>query len=174
MANQISEILDAKFERALNGLPTIIGNAAVNWSQERFIQQNWFGNSIEPWPARKRETKKTAGRKILIQTARLFRSIRIISTGPRTVSYGTDVPYAYIHNYGGVIKQAARSETFTRNRKIKGINKGQFKKGVKAGKGFSFKERTINMPRRQFIGNSPALVALLSAKSKIYMLNQMR
>src|SRR5437764_3618772 len=106
MNNSINDIVRAKLDRVILGLPKVVGNEAVQWSQERFLQQNWIGESTEPWQARQKETRKTAGRKLLIQTSRLFRSIRIVEQSANSVVIGTDVPYAAIHNYGGVIRQS--------------------------------------------------------------------
>jgi phage gpG-like protein len=174
MNNSINDIVRAKLDRVILGLPKVVGNEAVQWSQERFCNRNWIGESTEPWQARQKETRKTAGRKLLIQTSRLFRSIRIVEQSANSVVIGTDVPYAAIHNYGGVIRQSARSETFTRNRITRGINTGKFKKGVKAGKGFTFGQRVIIMPQRQFIGNSPALKSRLIDKAKAYITTNLK
>jgi phage gpG-like protein len=178
--NSINDIVRAKLDRVILGLPKVVGNEAVQWSQERFLQQNWIGESTEPWQARQKETRKTAGRKLLIQTSRLFRSIRIVEQNANTVVIGTDVPYAAIHNYGGVIRQSARSETFARDRILRGKNKGRFKKmkvsAFRAGSshGFSFGARVIIMPQRQFIGNSPALKSRLIDKAKAYITSNLK
>ena len=103
-----------------------------------------------------------------------------------------DVPYAEIHNNGGEIKQASRSETFLRNRHKetvyykKGKNagimkqmKGQFAKGTTAGKGFTFAERTIKIPRRQMLptddSDSPVLRAAIERdlRTELQNLEQM-
>lgn len=171
----IKDIVQRKVSGIISQLPIVVGNEAVKWSQERFLEQNWLSDGAQPWQQRKAENKKTAGRKILIQSGRLFRSIRIIDANANTVTIGvTDVPYAAIHNYGGEIHQAARSETFVRGRKVRGINKGQFKKGVTAGRGFTFKERRIVIPQRQFIGYSPDLVKRLITKSQSFISSRLK
>jgi phage gpG-like protein len=170
--SEIGDILNRKFKRALAGLPPVIGAEAVNWSQERFVQQNWIGSTEQPWQPRI-YNRKGKGRAILIQSGRLWRSIRIISTEEMRVTIGTDVPYAAIHNYGGQIHQAARSETFTRNRKVRGINKGQFKRGTSPGRGFTLGERVINMPQRQFIGSSPDLIRRLNEAAQRHISKQL-
>jgi phage gpG-like protein len=175
MANsKVGEILDRKFNEALKGLPAIIGNEAVNFSQERFVQQDWLSNGSQPWQQRKINNRGSQGRKILIKSGRLWRATRIIDSGDRFVVIGNDVPYAAIHNYGGEIHQSARSETFRRNRLSRGINKGRFKKGTSAGRGLTFKQRVIAMPKRQFIGNSPELIKRLNAKAQQYILSRVK
>jgi phage gpG-like protein len=174
---KIFDILNRKVQNAMKGLPTVVGNAAVNWSQSRFVQQNWISDTAsEDWEPRRYENKKSRGRKILIQTGRLWRAIQIVETGERFVSIGVlNVPYAAIHNYGGEIHQSARSETFVRDRVIRGVNKGRFKKMkqsvFRAGsaQGFSFGERVIHMPKRQFIGNSKGLIRYLTEVSQQYI-----
>lgn len=68
---------------------------------------------------------------------------------------GTNVKYAAIHEFGGVIHKNARSSLQVFSRKSRGINKGQFKKNPKFGKGFTFKEYDIRIPARPFL--RPAL-----------------
>jgi len=169
MANekQVFDRIRAKLQTAVRSLPKVMGNEAVNFSLDRFKNQSWLDTTADPWKPRTKKDKKNAGRSLLIQTGRLRRSVRVISIGETKVSIGTDVPYARIHNYGGTIQRHARSETFLRNRLTRGANKGRFKKGVKAGKGFSFKAGTITMPRRQFIGRSQALILRLTRMGQI-------
>jgi len=69
------------------------------------------------------------------------------------VTFKNDRPYAQVHNEGGTVSKGARSETFVRNR---GTN-NRFAPGTTAGKGFSFKESSFQMPKRQFMGPSKKL-----------------
>ena len=177
----IKAIVEKRMNSILAKLPTVVGNEALKFTQERFIQQDWLDNGSQPWQERSAKNKKNQGRKILVKTGRLFRSPRIIETGTNRVVIGvTDVPYAAIHNYGGEIHQAARSETFARDRITRGKNKGKFKKmkvsAFRAGssKGFSFKERTIRMPKRQFIGNSPELRSRLVEKAQQFVSSRLK
>jgi len=70
------------------------------------------------------------------------------------VAIGTNKIYGPIHQFGGTVKQGARSELFQRNRYVRGAKKGSFKKGSIAGRGFTFKDRTINITARPFLGLS--------------------
>ncbi len=63
--------------------------------------------------SRKRKDKKRPGRAILMNRGRLRNSIRGTIQGD-TIVFGTDVPYAKIHNEGGTIQRHARSELFVR------------------------------------------------------------
>lgn len=152
--DKVMNSLKTKTQAAIRTMPKVLGNEAVVWTKQSWDRQGWLDESTEGWAARQKNTRRNNGKAILVQTGRLRRSIRILSEGENRVVIGTDVPYARIHNYGGTITQAARSETFQRNRITRGARKGRFKRGVTAGRGFSFSQRNIVMPKRQFAGNS--------------------
>ncbi len=138
-------------------LPDIVGTEVVNSAQDNFRTESFFG---EKWPARKDKKNK---RKLLVKTGALQRSPRIIQSMPGLVSVGSDVPYAEVHNEGGVINRSARSETFIRNRYKTGKKgemfggMGAFRKGTTAGKGQTYKAYSYSMPMRKFLGNHPKL-----------------
>ena len=76
------------------------------------------------------------------------------------VGVRSGIPYARIHQLGGTINFAARSETFKRTKHTKDTKKykkGQFKKLPKdfgfreLGKGLSFKAFSITIPARQYL-----------------------
>lgn len=164
MPNEQITLFFSKLEQTLADLPTIIGNEAVNYSLDAFNAQAWEGSS---WQARK--SKKDEGRAILVKSGTLRRSIRIISSSASSVTVGTDVIYARVHNDGLEISRAARSETFARPRYAKGPKSkmfggmGAFRKMTTAEKssaptkGQSYKAYNYKMPQRQFIGNTPEL-----------------
>jgi phage virion morphogenesis protein len=102
----------------------------------------------EKWPESQRVKKK--GGQTLSRTGRLRRSFTVKASRDR-VSVGTNVIYAAIHQFGGTIRQGARSELFTRNRYVRGEKKGQFKKGIKSGRGFTFRGSEAGMPARPFL-----------------------
>jgi len=140
-------------------LPPIIGNEAVNFYKDNFRLQGWQGQTFQPWPKRKRETRLTLGKPILIQSGALERSIQVKQVSPQRVVVGTSstIPYARIHNEGGTIIQAPRSETFVRPRYQRGRKKGKFQPGKLPGRGFTYGQRVIHIPKRQFMGDSPVL-----------------
>lgn len=76
------------------------------------------------------------------------------------VGVRSGIPYARIHQLGGTINFAARSETFKRTKHTKTtkkFRKGQFKKLPKdfglreLGKGLSFKAYSITIPARKYL-----------------------
>jgi phage gpG-like protein len=158
MSNEISTELKRKAEalkKVLNNAPRVIGSMAVTHFKTNFRKQGFEGVK---WPKRSTNRAKDAGRAIMIKKGRLMNSIRVASANTKEIVIGTNVPYAKIHNEGGTISQAARSETFARNRISRGARKGLFKKGVVNGKqGFTYKARNIKIPKRQFIGEDAEL-----------------
>jgi phage gpG-like protein len=148
--------LKSGMDAAMNELPQIIGNEIVNYSLEAFDKQGWNGVEWE-----KRKNDKDPSRAINIKTGRMKRGVRIIRTTATSVVVGDDVPYAAIHNNGGVIKRSAHSETFVRPRIQRGDNRGKFRRMTRAersaspAQGFEVKAYEINMPQRRFIGITP-------------------
>ncbi len=129
----------------LGTLPRRLANEAVNFSKERFRENNWVDNTTQPWKQRKPirgESTRRRSRNILISSGRLRRSIRVVSVSRDRAVIGTDVPYATAHNYGyrGRVTQRVRSHE-RKGRPVRAHN------------------RTIkqNIPQRQFIGESAAL-----------------
>lgn len=166
MPNQQITLFFSKLEMTLNQLPLIIGNEVVNYSLEAFEKQRWDGT---PW--KQRQSKKDTGRAILVKSTRLKRSIRIVSYTPSSVIVGSDVPYAAIHNNGGIINRASRSELFVRNRYLKGAKKGTFRKGITERsltdsglRGLTYKEYKINMPMRRYLGITSELKERIRAR----------
>lgn len=143
-----------KLSKALDIIPSKMGAEAVRFSKERFQQQNWVDNNTESWKKRKpqQETKQRKGRGILTDSARLRRSIRKVAQTKNYIVIGTDVPYAQIHNEGGRFRATQRVKAHERKtHKRNGVS-------IKAHKvnGFS-RTINVNMPKRQFLGNSAIL-----------------
>ncbi|RKR83203.1 virion morphogenesis family protein [Mucilaginibacter gracilis] len=158
----------ANVSRAIDRFPNLIAAEAVAFSKERFRQQNWIDNSTEPWKKRKAESwgrKSRKGRGILVDTGRLFRSVRKIIARADLVVIGTDVPYAQMHNDGGRFKFNQHVKAYTRKQNSveevsrPGARTARYVKqqtGVVQVRAFTRKMQ-INMPRRRFMGNSAYL-----------------
>lgn len=176
----------AAIKSAFTRLPKIVGNEGKNFFLDRFKQQAWLGNRIEPWPKRKANKwgKKGRNRKdraLLIMTGRLRRSIRF-SANSDVIRFYSDVPYARAHNEGfrGTVTQ--RVGEFKRVQTMGGIA-GKFGKGRQFTTGAvsnlrTRKERVVkvktevtvkahtrkikqHIPKRQFMGPSPYLTKKL-------------
>jgi len=137
MLTRVSKIIET--------LPRRAATVAVNFSKQRFTAQNWVDSNTLPWKQRKPirgESRKRAGRAILVDTGRLRRSIRTIRVTTNSATIGTDVPYAQAHNEGfrGNVRQSVRAHT-------------------RANKPVKAHTRVINqnIPKRRFMGNSAVL-----------------
>ena len=160
-------------------LPNEIAAIAVNFSKERFRDQAWLDETKERWKPRKKPRKggQKRSQTLLVDTGRLKKSIRKISADANRVVIGTDVPYAYIHNYGGNItgtfkvqahtvkSHRRRSHTRTRAGKTEKIKAQTVK--AHAVKAHTRKVNT-RIPQRQFLGESYTL------RRRIYLLTAAR
>lgn len=147
-----------QIERSLvemfNELPEQIGMIAVNFSKQRFVEQNWKDKLPEAWAARRRKRRGGAKRQngaILVDSGRLKRSIRIISTTTVSVTIGTDVPYAQIHNDGFNGTQSVKAHT-------------------RKGRNVRAHTRKMQMPRRRFLGESQAM----NTEIENFIINQIK
>jgi phage gpG-like protein len=160
--------IEHKLQQTLAALPAKAGAVVVHHSLESFHDQGWTDSSLEPWSPRLSKNGKNTGRAILVQSGRLRRSIRVLTATADSVTVGTDVPYAQIHNEGGTISHPARDTilNFTEHKgidyeihgkksmrlaKVQTINQ---QRGIKAIRRATIKEHTTTMKKRQFIGNS--------------------
>lgn len=133
--------------------PILLSETAQEESKGAFTKKAWDG---KPWPANSPKYKPKKGSQ-MVRSSNLVNSIQEGEISPHRVvitAGDSKTPYARIHNEGGVIQRAARSETFRRNRYKRGLKKGRFQRGNTAGQGFTFKAYSIRMPQRQFIGHT--------------------
>jgi phage gpG-like protein len=158
---------EMKFQGMLLTLPVQMGTVAVNFFKERFRAQAWTDQSASPWKARKYK-KKDSGRAILVKSGRLRNSIHIISSISGSVTVGTEVPYAEIHNEGfegtesvNGFKRKRFKKSTVFSTEVFNIKSRQGRKStVKNFSGESYVKpftRQMNMPQRRFIGNSALL-----------------
>lgn len=148
-------------------LPAIVARTAYEETKKNFERKSFDGKPWAPYKNKKREPRKGS---LMMRNNNLYNSVksRVVSPDLVVVSAGgSKAPYARIHNEGGTIERAARSETFIRNRHQKGkLGKmfggmGAFRKGTTAGQGLTFKPYIINIPKRQFLGKSESLLKAL-------------
>ncbi|PKN10603.1 MAG: hypothetical protein CVU72_00655 [Deltaproteobacteria bacterium HGW-Deltaproteobacteria-7] len=137
----------------LSPIMKAIGERVVEQTKRRF-ETGGPAPDGKAWAKPKTPNPKRI--RTLTVSGQLRDSIRFQMISNNEVAIGTNKVYGAIHQLGGVITQGARSELFQRNRYVRGPNKGSFKKGTTAGRGFTFKDRTINMPARPFLGLSQA------------------
>lgn len=168
MASRITDVqlgsLEAELRQIVRNLPRTAGAKAVRFFKEGFDRQGWVNDGkLDKWKDRSANAPRNKGRKILINTGRLRRSIRVLSTGPGYVEIGTDVPYAEAHNEGAdktvtatVKKHTRRSHQRKAHERDGKAIAAQTIKEHSVG-GFTRKQR-IKIPRRQFIGESPDVI----------------
>ena len=166
-AFEFIKLLDALAE-CVSGLPRMVGLEAVNFSKERFVEQNWHDTTPIPWELRRRLRRGGKARQngaVLVDSGRLKRSIRIVSTTPDSVTIGTDVPYAQIHNEGfkGVENVRAHKQKVKQHKrkiKVKTKKGGTKTKSVTVQahtRKVAAHKRNVDIPRRQFLGKSEEL-----------------
>lgn len=166
----IRETLAAAARRMTDMTPLLraIGDRVVEQTKRRFAAGGPAPSGI-PWAKPRTPNPKRV--RTLTVSGHLRDSIRYQLRGRDAVAIGTNKEYAAIHQLGGTSTQGARSELFVRNRYKRGAKKGQFKKGTKAGQGFTFGERKINIPARPFLGLSAGDAAELTKIVNDYLRN---
>ena len=140
------------FRAITKDLPGYIGTEAVRFFKGSFDRQGFIDESYERWKPRKAGARRNKGRKILVDRATLKRSIRITNKTSNSVTVGTNLPYARIHNEGGTIKANARVKAY--RRKIKQAFGKKLKKMVIAQVREHTRKMNLTIPQRQYIGNS--------------------
>ena len=155
----------AKIDRFLRGAPRVLGQLAVREFVGSFRRQAFVDGAgvTQAWPKRKKADKK--GRSLLVKSGRLRRSIRVTGTDSDSVTVGTDVPYAQIHNEGGTIKATASVRAHRRRRyetdevSAPSARRAKYVRthiGTSDVKAHS-RSLSTTMPQRQFMGASKPL-----------------
>ena len=103
------------FERVLSNmqkvksdLPVLLANQAQNFFAGSWKKQGFTDSSLSMWKQRKKETKKTIGKAILVSTGKLRRAVQNSIreknfNNIRLVVDGGSIPYAKRHNEGDEI-----------------------------------------------------------------------
>lgn len=152
-AEEVIKQLQSKLANTFRDLPAIIGEEAVNFTQENFDAQGWQGDSFEAWQKRLNPNawgkKDDPTRAILIGkggSGRLKKSIRKKLIHGEAAVYliagGADFPYARAHNEGfsGAVNQNV-GEHIRKGKKGQNIKVSAFKRTIQQ-----------NIPKRKFIG----------------------
>lgn len=128
----------------------------VNFIQENFQKQGFTNTAFEPW--QKRAGDIDPGRKLLVKSSYLLNSIEVMEANDKRIVFGSDAPYADIHNEGGTI-------TVRVTAKARRYFWFMFKKtGNSMWKAMALSRkqtRTIKIPKRQFMGHSETLMSEL-------------
>ena len=110
MANEARKLQMAqvKLQKSLNDFVVVMGTDAKNHFVKSFRNQGFEDASIEKWQPRKRTNYRTrsgkvvddTNRAILVKSGDLRRSIKVLNKSYRSITLGSDLPYAQIHNDG--------------------------------------------------------------------------
>jgi len=157
-----------KLKNLKQSYPRIAGREAVLFFKKRFDERNWVSDRSEPWKLRKDKGKKNKGRGLLVKTGALRRSIRVTRASGTMVWVGTDIPYARAHNQGYrgnvSVKEHKRNKFTTKEVgigtyliKSKKENTRKVSELKSEGK-VEAHTRKMNLPKRQFIGESRYLL----------------
>lgn len=140
---------------------TIAEVEMINFVMLNFEKQGFLDSSIMPWEGRKNDSD--SGRAILTKTGALRDSVKPVSSSTKRVVIGSDSKYAKIHNEGGTINIPVTAK-MRRFFWYKYKETGQAKyKGMALTKKTHF---TVNIPKRQFMGESVYFNNLIDAKFK--------
>lgn len=96
-------------------VPVIMGVEAVRFVRINFEKEGFdSGSGVSTWKRRKRETRRTVGKRVLHNRGNLKSSIRYERTGNeiRVGVDGSAIPYAKLHNEGGTVAITAKMRAF--------------------------------------------------------------
>lgn len=138
-----------KYQQLKSNLTKEVGELAASHFKENFRKQAFDG---EKWKPRSKADKNSKKRNLLVKSGRLRRSIRRLRTTARSVTVGSLLPYADIHNEGGQINQnPSEQQRKFFWAKFKETKNELWKRLA------TTKEIKIKIPKRQFIGYSREL-----------------
>lgn len=135
--------LDAKIKAELAKSMVLIGNTAKNHFVKSFRDGGFEDKTIQKWQPRKKETKRSRGKGVLINRGFLFKSIRMEANRSNlSAIISTNRPYARIHNEGlqgkafgkhsfKMPKRQFIGDSFSMNEKIKKVIYSAMDKGFK-------------------------------------------
>ena len=185
LIQQKQKELDSLMRREM---PIIAGRMAKDHFRDNFRKGGFVNNGLHPWPKAKR---LSSGRSdaasnygtLLSSRNHLFSSIKYTPSDYR-VRVANEVPYAPIHNWGGVVepkvtpqmrrfawamfyKSSGRSRKNRKGRKT--AKKGPVEVSPEAAKWRALaltkkKKLKISIPQRQFLGRSEELVNSIQAE----------
>jgi len=133
----------------------VSGITATRFFKDRFRKKNWLDATPQPWKPRKR--KDTGS--LMTKSGRLKRSVRVLKKTRRSVTIGTDVPYAQIHNEGGYIRETVQVKAHSRKRSGR-QTRGTGKIHVKSHS----RRMNLKVPPRPFLGESKTLAEKIEQK----------
>ena len=166
---------EQKARKAMEAAIVDVGNTAKVFFVQSFRKQGWDDKSVEKWKPRKKKTYKTKSgktvddttRATLVKTGDLRRSIirDPANRAALSIKIHTDLPYAKIHNDGGTInregfkglmyyREVATNLATRKTQKRFARTTGMKSRRATHAMEINVGAYTINMPKRQFMGDS--------------------
>ena len=123
-----------------------------NFDRQAFFNEKWRSSKYVDRENERMSKKESRKRKILQKTGALRKSIRYTING-RTITFGSSVKYAEIHNEGGDIEHPGGTAFFKKGDKMIWVsNRKAYRKKYPRTN-----PHTISIPQRQFVGEHPML-----------------
>jgi len=157
--------LQRKAQAAIQRLPPLLGAEAVRHTKENFRQGGFVDSGFQAWEKRKHDPDPGRGTLIGKGSGHLFRDVRILSRTNNSVTVGTTLPYAKIHNDGGEIAHPGGTAFFkTKGGDLVWVSNKVADRLATAGRKLPrTKPHAINIPQRKFLGKSVSLNQKLRA-----------
>ena len=157
-AKHISDIItrakDDILREVTDRLPRAVGITAVNHFTQNFRDSGFRDGGLRPWQKTLRQRGKGTDAQYGPLTSRRNHLMRSTSftAAPGQVTIENPVPYAAIHNEGGVIRipNKPRTPKKTKNLSLRQVRAVRAVREVPS-------VRVVRIPKRQFIGNSKEL-----------------
>ncbi|MDP2723190.1 MAG: phage virion morphogenesis protein [Bacteroidales bacterium] len=138
----------------------VLGQTAVNFFKDRFKAQAWTDRYAEKWEPRKKQ-EKGKRRALLVKSARMRNSIRLVSANASHALIGVPVKYAAVHNYGfnGTVNVKQHTRSIRGRVTVQNIDtRRKSTRKVQTGSSIVRSHtRSMDIPQRQFVGNSETL-----------------
>jgi hypothetical protein len=123
--------------------------AGVNFFKDSFQNQGFTNEVFEAWAKRKNDVDP--GRKILVKSSYLMNSIQVFDSNLQRITFGSDAEHAEINNNGGTVKINITAKSRRYFWFMFKATKNSMWKAMALTKKTAI---TINIPKRQFIGES--------------------
>lgn len=151
----------------LKDMQIIAEKEGVDFFQSSFEKEGFTDVGFEPWAKRNDQLSY----KVLQKTAYLKNSIQVFDSNSQRITFGSDAEYAQIHNNGGrvTIPVTNRSRKyFWFMYKVTGNSKWRAMAMTRK------QQFTFIMPKRQFIGESKALLNSLDQEISEHITKQFK
>lgn len=160
-----------KLEQTKRSLPKALANDTKKFFLASWEKKGWDDGVVKSWAPRKyNKNKRAAGRSILVKSGALRRAVNasLKSATFDSIKFSVHLPYAQIHNDGGVINKQSRDIALRRRIDAKGnfikqktnINLHVIASSKHKRVGTTFHHigsHSINMPQRKYMGDSESL-----------------